>query len=191
MRSPLIDWQVSWERDVTADEHVELAAFIRATHGAAGSPYAELFEGRRSWPGVRPELRVIGRDAAGCAAHVGMLRRFVRVGEVDQLVAEIGMVAVRPDLQKTGVGLEAAHRMLAVLRDLGAPYAFGTAREEVLRFYRAAGSYVLPGVRLRTFDSLRPWTLHTSDDRVLITPIAAAVEDWPAGDIVDRNGQEL
>jgi hypothetical protein len=44
---------------------------------------------------------------------------------------------------------------------------------------------------VRTFDSLRPWTLHVSDEIPVITPTAASVRDWPAGDAIDRNGLEL
>lgn len=187
-----IEWITAWEKDLSPEVHDELAAFLRMTFNGIGTPEAELFAGRRSWAGARPELRVYGRNASGAiVAHIGVLRRYVLIGDVSQLVAEGGLVAVHPDLQRTGVGTELASPVRAALRRLKVPFAFGTCSEDVVPFYLALGAHRLEGVRVRTLDSCEPWCLRLRDLPVLITPLEAGLEQWPAGDVLDRNGQEV
>lgn len=186
-----MDWRVRWEKDIPESDHLELTKLLRRTCEEEFPDHAGIYEGARSWPGIRPELRVTAHDDDGVAAHICMLRRFLRIGDAEQLVAEIGLVTVRRDLRRTGIGLDAGKRILAVLHELKVPFAFGTVRPEVLHFYTATGSHVVRGARVRSFDHTHPWRSCFDDSVALITPIAASVEEWPPGDVIDRNGEIL
>jgi len=74
-------------------------------------------------------------------AHLGILRRFLRVAERDasQLVGGVGLVAVDPDLQGRGFGAELLARTALTLRALDLPFGFLTCDEQVAGFYAAAG----------------------------------------------------
>jgi nodulation protein A len=185
-------WITAWEKDISPETHEELATLLGTTFAGIDAPEAGLFSHKRSWAGARPELRVYGRCASGTVgAHVGMLRRYVRIGEVDQLVAEIGLVAVRSDLQRSRIGMEGAGPTLRALRSLDVPFAMGTCREEIVPFYLSLGAHRREGVRVRTLDNVEPWRLRTLELPTLIFPVNEGIEKWPAGDIIDRNGQEV
>ncbi|MGY3461479.1 N-acyltransferase NodA [Bradyrhizobium sp. LM3.4] len=115
---PPVRWRLCWENELQLADHIELSDFFRKTYGPTGAFNAQPFEGHRSWAGARPEIRAIGYDDRGVAIHIGALRRFIKVGEVDLLVAELGLYGVRPDLE--GLGISHSIRvMYPVLRDLG------------------------------------------------------------------------
>nr|CAH04364.1 hypothetical protein [Ensifer sp. BR816] len=99
-----VRWKLCWENELQVADHVELAEFFRKTYGPTGEFNAKPFEGSRSWAGARPELRAIAHDSYGVAAHMGVLRRFIKVGAVDLLVAELGLYGVRPELERLGIG---------------------------------------------------------------------------------------
>lgn len=96
------------------DTHAELAALLRAAY----PHFPDHFAGRRSWSYVRPEVRVVGRAGRGVIATAGALRRFIEVGGQDQLVAIVGLVAVHPEHQATGVGTTLMARVAGALADL-------------------------------------------------------------------------
>ncbi|KAA3448414.1 acyltransferase [Mesorhizobium sp. SARCC-RB16n] len=190
-------WRLCWENELSLDDHVELAAFFRAIYGPTGIFNAKPFEGSQSWGGARPELRAIGYDSKGVAAHIGLLRRFIRIGAIDLLVAELGLYGVRPDLE----GLWIAHSvrvMHPVLRELNVPFAFGAVRpalqQHVARFSRHGLATIMAGISLR---STLPRALldkpptRTEDVVLIVLPIAQPMSEWPAGTIIDRNGPEL
>ncbi|ARO32384.1 nodulation NodA-like domain-containig protein (plasmid) [Rhizobium sp. NXC14] len=129
MRSQ-VRWKLCWENELQLADHVELSDFFRKTYGPTGLFNAKPFEGSRSWAGARPELRAIGYDQSGVAAHMGLLRRFIKVGTVDLLVAELGLDGVRPDLEGLGIG-HSLSIVLPTLQELGVPFAFGTVRPEL------------------------------------------------------------
>ncbi|MGY5809874.1 NodA family N-acyltransferase [Rhizobium sp. LEGMi198b] len=196
MRSE-VRWRLCWENELELVEHVELADFFRMTYGPTGAFNAKPFEGSRSWAGARPELRLIGYDANGVAAHMGLLRRFIKVGTTDQLVGELGLYGVRRDLEGLGLG-HSIHAMLPVLQELAVPFAFGTVRpalqKHVERFGRHGPLTILSGIRVRsTLPEARldkPPT-RIEDALVIVLPIGRSMSDWPTGTTIDRNGPEL
>ncbi|WFU51801.1 NodA family N-acyltransferase [Sinorhizobium terangae] len=192
-----VRWSLCWENELQLSDHIELTEFFRKAYGPTGAFNAKPFEGSRSWAGARPELRAIAYDSRGIAAHMGLLRRFIKVGEVDQLVAELGLYGVRPDLEGLGIA-HSIHVMLPVLQELGVPFAFGTVRhalrKHVERFARYGLVTILSGVHVRfTLPEARldkPPT-RTEDALVIVLPVGRSMSDWPAGTTIDRNGPEL
>ncbi|MFD2345865.1 NodA family N-acyltransferase [Sinorhizobium terangae] len=192
-----VRWTLRWESELQLDDHVELASFFRKTYGPTGAFNAKPFEGSRSWAGARPELRAIAYDSNGVAAHMGLLRRFIKVGEVDLLVAELGLYGVRPDLE--GLGISHSLRvMYPVLQQLRVPFGFGAVRhalqKHVERFGRHVPATVLSGIRVRsTLPDARldlPPT-RIEDVLVVVFPVESAMSDWPTATFIDRNGPEL
>ncbi|ARQ13185.1 nodulation protein NodA 1 (plasmid) [Rhizobium etli] len=196
MRSQ-VRWKLCWENELQLADHVELSDFFRKTYGPTGLFNAKPFEGSRSSAGARPELRAIGYDQSGVAAHMGLLRRFIKVGTVDLLVAELGLYGVRPDLEGLGIG-HSIHALSPTLQDLQVPFAFGAVRPElrrhVERFGRRGPVTVLSEIRVRsTLPDARldkPPT-RVEDPLVIVLPVGRPMSDWPTGTMIDRNGPEL
>ncbi|MER8383006.1 MULTISPECIES: NodA family N-acyltransferase [unclassified Mesorhizobium] len=195
---PQVQWKLCWENELQLSDHVELAQFFRNTYGPTGASNAEPFEGSRSWAGARPELRAIAYDSSGVAAHMGILRRFIKVDAVDLLVAELGLYGVRPDLEGLGIA-HSIHVMLPILQELGVPFAFGTVRDalrnHVERFARRYSPLaVLSGIRVR---STRPEArldlppTRIDDALTIVLPVGRPISEWPTGTMIDRNGPEL
>nr|CDY73166.1 N-acyltransferase [Bradyrhizobium sp. ARR773] len=193
-----VRWRVAWENELSLADHLELSDFFRKTYGRTGEFNAKPFECGRSWAGARPELRIIGYDAHGVAAHMGALRRFIKVGEVDLLVAELGLYGVRPDLE--GLGITHSMRvMYPELQKLGVPFGFGTVRhalkEHVTRLLARPGlATIISGIRVRStladvYQNVSPTRIE--DVLVLVLPFGQSISDWPTGTIIDRNGPEL
>ncbi|NGO53312.1 NodA family N-acyltransferase [Allomesorhizobium camelthorni] len=192
-----VRWKLCWENELQLADHFELSDFFQNTYGPTGAFNAKPFEGGRSWAGARPELRAIAHDAHGVAAHIGILRRFIKVDEVDLLVAELGLYGVRPDLEGLGIG----HSMRVaspVLRQLGVPFAFGTVRHALRnhleRFCRDGLATLVSGVRVRS--TLADVCLdlpptRVEDVLVVVVPIGRSMSEWPSGTLIDRNGPEL
>ena len=65
----MVTWATHRECELDTVDHRRIAFMLRATF----PPYTSSFLGRRSWLGARPELRVVGYDGAGIAAHAGVL----------------------------------------------------------------------------------------------------------------------
>ncbi|RRH91917.1 NodA family N-acyltransferase [Mesorhizobium tamadayense] len=192
MRSD-VRWRLCWENELRLADHVELSDFLRKTYTEAVD--VKPFEGGQSWAGVRPEFRAIGYDSNGIAAHICMLRRFIKVGEVDLLVAEVGLYGVRQDLEGISLSMSAVY---PVLQQLGVPFAFGTIqpamRNHVERFCRDGRATILSGVRVRStspgvYLDLPP--TRVEDVLVFVVPIGRSMSEWPSGTLIDRNGSEL
>nr|CAJ41281.1 NodA protein [Bradyrhizobium sp. C10-2] len=195
---PQLQWRTYWENDLQLADHVQISEFFRSAYGPTGAFNAKPFEGNRSWAGARPELRVVGYDDCGVAAHIGALRRFIKVGGIDLLVAELGLYAVRPDLE--GLGISHSMRvMYPVLQELGVPFGFGTVRHELKEhIFRLLGrpglATIVPGIRVRStlpdiYANLPPTRV---DDALLVVfPIARSMSEWPTGTVIERNGPEL
>lgn len=182
----MIAWSPAWEDDVGDDEHAALARLFARCYPRSRTP----FTGARSWSSARPELRIVGRAGGRPVAHLGILRRFLRIAERDasQLVGDVGLVAVDPDLQGRGIGAELLARAAAVLRALELPFGFLTCGEHVAPFYAAAG-----WARVSN-----PTRMIRADGRVqvyggasMVLPVHAPLDAWPAGGTVDRNGLEV
>ncbi len=133
-----VRWKLCWENELQRADHIELAEFFQKTYGPTGEFNAKPFEGSRSWAGARPELRAIAYDSSGVAAHMGVLRRFIKVGALDLLVAELGLYGVRPDLERLGIGYS-IQVLLPTLKELDVPFAFGTARHALQRHVERLG----------------------------------------------------
>nr|AFJ42531.1 NodA [Mesorhizobium plurifarium] len=196
MRSQ-VRWKLCWENELQLSDHIELAEFFRRTYGPTGAFNAKPFQGSRSWAGARPEFRAIAYDSSGVAAHMGLLRRFIKIDGSDLLVAELGLYAIRPDLE--GLGLSSSFRVvLPVLQELGVPFGFGTVRPAlhnlVARFGRGGLVIVKSGIRVRSTlqEALldKPPT-RIDDAFVLVVPVGRPISDWPEGEMIDRNGPEL
>ncbi|OAF09202.1 acyltransferase [Bradyrhizobium centrolobii] len=198
MRSEM-RWRLCWESELELADHIELSEFFRKAYGANGEFNAKPFEGGRSWAGARPELRVIAYDSQGIAGHAGVLRRFIKVGTVDVLVAEIGLYAVRRDLEGRGVTYHGAiHFMYPTLQELGVPFGFGGVRpamqKHVERIGRHGFATVFTGMRVRSTQPdiyLNVPATRDEDVLVVVLPIAQSMGDWPAGTTIARNGPEL
>ncbi len=193
-----VQWSRRWESELQLSDHAELAEFFRNSYGPTGAFNAQPFEGNRSWAGARPEVRIIGYDARGVAAHVGLLRRFIKIGGVDLLVAELGLYAVRPDLE--GQGISHAMRVTyPILHELGVPFGFGTVRPALAKHMtrlvaRQGLATLMSGIRVRSthpdvYPNLSP--IRIEDVIVVVFPVGRAISEWPAGTIIDRNGPEL
>ncbi|RUU14288.1 NodA family N-acyltransferase [Mesorhizobium sp. USDA-HM6] len=192
-----VRWKLCWENELQLSDHIELTEFFQRTYGPTGVFNAKPFEGSRSWAGARPELRAIAYDSSGVAAHIGLLRRFIKIDAVDLLVAELGLYGVRPDLE--GLGISHSFRaVLPVLQELGVPFGFGTVRpalhKHVARFGRHGAAIVKSGIRVRsTLPDARldkPPT-RMEDPLVIVLPVGRPISDWPAGAMIERNGPEL
>jgi len=196
---PPLHWKTYWENELRPDDHAQLAEFFRVVYGAENRSNARIFEGNRSWAGARPELRIIGYDARGVAAHYGVLRRFIRLGTVDQFVAEVGLYAVRSDLEGSGISRHAAMNVVyPTLRMLKVPFGFGTVRHELRRHLERMGRHghgrVLSGMRVRSTApqvAFETPQMRVEDVLVAVIPIECSMDDWPAGTLIDRNGPEL
>nr|ACH88410.1 NodA [Bradyrhizobium sp. C18] len=193
-----VQWSLRWENELQLADHAELAEFFRNSYGPTGEFNARPFEGNRSWAGARPELRVIGHDARGVAAHLGLLRRFIKVGGVDLLVAELGLYAVRPDLE--GLGIAHSMRvMYPAMQELGVPFGFGTVRpaleKHLTRLVERQGlGTLISGIRVRSaHPDLHPdlSPIRIEDVLVVVFPVGRSISEWPAGTMIDRNGPEL
>nr|CAD29657.1 nodulation protein A [Sinorhizobium meliloti bv. medicaginis] len=192
-----VQWKLCWENQLERADHEELSEFFRKSYGPTGAFNAKPFEGGRSWAGARPERRAIAYDSVGVASHMGVLRRFIKVGETDLLVAELGLYAVRPDLERMGIA-HSVGALTPTLRELGVPFAFGTVRHamrnHVERYCHNGMASVLTGVRVRSsiaeVSPDHPST-RTEDPLVVIFPVGRPLSEWPPGTLIERNGSEL
>ncbi|MCC8954641.1 NodA family N-acyltransferase [Bradyrhizobium sp. Pear77] len=193
-----VQWSLRWENELQLADHADLADFFRKSYGPTGALNAQPFEDNRSWPGARPEVRIIGDDARGVAALIGPLRRLIKIGGIDLLVAELGLYAVRPDLE--GLGISHSMRvMYPALQELGMPFGFGAVRpaleKHLTRLVGRQGlATLMSGVRVRStqpdvYPNLSP--IRIEDELVVVFPLGRPIGEWPAGTIIDRNGPEL
>jgi nodulation protein A len=182
-----LTWTMTWEDDVTADEHAALAAMLaRAYHWHAGQ-----FRGTRSWSGARPEARIVGSAGQRPVAHLGLLRRFLRVPDSGSsvLIGDVGLVAVDPDFQGQGIGSRLLDRSTRAMTGLALPFGFLTCRLEVVPFYRSGGWQQAHGQVTRMIDNSQRPEIYAGPAMVL--PVHGRMADWPHGCLLDRNGLEV
>ncbi|TWX35027.1 GNAT family N-acetyltransferase [Frigoribacterium sp. ACAM 257] len=174
------------EGDLTLDDHEALAAMLARTFDS----YDHWYAGARSWAGMQPELRVVARHGDVVVAHAGLRRQFVTVGETDLLVTAVGMVAVSPAAQGTGLGGELLRQVDAALERLGSRFGLLETGEAVQGFYRRAGWLPLHAVtgHYTAFSADGAGVLVSQDEGWLIREVGATAAEWPAGDI-RWNGQ--
>ncbi|MEV8636622.1 GNAT family N-acetyltransferase [Streptosporangium sp. NPDC051023] len=179
-----LSWTLTWENDISDEWHEALTGMLARAYPRS----AELFRERRSWSGARPEARVVGSVDDRPVAHLGLLRRFLRVPETGAslLVGDVGLVAVDPDFQGTGVGRELLGQTTRALTDLGLPFGFLTCRPALVPFYRSGGWQLVDGQVTRMIhNDHHSWVYHGPG---MALPVHAPMSDWPREDTVDRNG---
>jgi nodulation protein A len=179
-------WALTWEDDLTADEHGGIATLL-----AQAFPRSRTgFTGTRSWSSGRPELRLVAWRDGRAVAHLGILRRFLRVPEraASVLVGDVGLVAVAPQERGTGLGRELLRRGDDVLRRLDVPFGYLTCGEHVAAFYQGCGWVrASGGTRMIRADG----RVQVYGGASMVREVRASLADWPDGCLVDRNGLEI
>ena len=177
-----IRWEVVEESALSLADHEAIAAML----GQAFPDWSHWYVGGRSWSGMQPERRIIARDADGVVlAHVGVRRMFVTAAGRDLLVACVGLVAVTPSLQGTGLGRELMTRTDAVLEGLRVPFGFLQTGEARVPFYVRVGWHLLEDT-VATFSAFTAdgaGVTNTEDEGWLIRAVDTALEDWPGSPV--------
>lgn len=187
-----VRWECRWEGGFSAAEHTEIAEHLALTLGQVRAEDAEFFRDGCSWAGGRPEFRLLGWDEDGLAAHIGVLRRYLRVGAVDQPVADLGLFAVRPDSQRRKLGSELLTELRAILVDLDVPFGFLNCRPQLIDFYERNGWQLLAErTTVRQVDPRDPRLVVAFQKPTFVLPVKSSLDTWPAGDVIDRNGLEV
>jgi nodulation protein A len=175
------EWTSVWEDDV--DDHAELAALLGRAFPRSRTPFGDT----RSWSSARPERRLVGRQDQQVVAHAAVLRRFLQIDGRAQLVGDVGLVAVDPAQQGTGLGAALLAQTREELCGLGMPFGFLTCGEHVAGFYSRGGWVRVPG----------PTRMIRADGRMqvyggvsMVLALAMPIDAWPSGRI-DRNGWEV
>jgi len=177
-----LTWERRFETALAPAELEEITGLLqRAFPGHQGGI-------RRGWSGERPELRLLGRDRGRLVAHIGILRRFIRVRATDAavLVGDVGLVCVDPEQQGGGLGRVLMERTAAELIALGVEFGTLTTGEDRAGFYQAVGwvravNPVLHAIDLR--NSVEAFT-----GPLMFRPVSGA--SWPEGEL-ERNGREI
>ncbi|MEJ2864435.1 GNAT family N-acetyltransferase [Actinomycetospora flava] len=179
---PAVRWTHHWETALEAPEHRALAGLLARSYPATPT----VFSREHSWAGARPELRVLGRRDGRIVAHAAVVRRFLRTPGPSVLVGDVGLVAVHPDEQGTGLGAELMDAVAMTLAELGLPFGFLTCDPDVRPFYRRCGWTPL-AERVR---SIRVDDLVEDRRHGMVLPVHRSLGDWPAGSVT-RDGQEI
>jgi len=179
-------WRLRWEADLSRDEHDAVAALLSRIYPDHAATFAE----GRSWSGARPEGRVIGYSEDRPVAHLGFLRRMLRINDDSSLlVGDVGLVGVDPSLHRSGIGLRLLEEVSISFHDLALPFGFLTCRPDVVRFYERAGWRELPGQVTRMIDN--DLQLETYTGPALALSVRAPLSEWPSGHTVIRDGLEV
>lgn len=175
-----------FEGELTLDDHEAVAAML----SRAFPDYSHWYQGSRSWAGMQPELRVIARSGDVVVAHAGLRRVFVTVGETDIAVTCVGMVAVSPILQGTGLGAQLMRLVDSALERLGSSFGVLETGEHTVPFYAKHGWQGLPELTgtYNAFSADGAATLVTSQGGWLVRPCGTTVDQWPEG-ALHWNGQ--
>jgi nodulation protein A len=185
-------WELRWEGSLSAAEHEKMADLLGLALGQVRPADADIFVAGRSWAGARPEFRLLAHDEVGIAAHIGVLRRYLRIGATDVAVADLGLFAVRPDSQRRKLGSELLAELQQVLLELGVPFGFLNCRPDLINFYSRNGWQLLPAeVCLRQVHPGDPLQLLTIGGPAFFLPVTASLDSWPAGEVIDRNGWQV
>ncbi|WP_241990750.1 GNAT family N-acetyltransferase [Cryobacterium gelidum] len=179
-------WTLRWEADLSRDEHDALATLLSCIYPEHHATFAE----GRSWSGARPEGRVIGYSEDRPVAHLGFIRRTLRINEDSSLlVGDVGLVGVEPSLHGSGIGLRLLEEASTSFHNLALPFGFLTCRPSVVPFYERGGWKELPGQATRMIDNdLQP---ETYTGPALALPVLASMSEWPSGQTVIRDGLEV
>ncbi|ASD23396.1 hypothetical protein B7495_15820 [Cryobacterium sp. LW097] len=181
-----IEWTLRWEADLSADDHTALAALFARYYPEDHA----TFTGTRSWMGARPEARVIGYHDGRPVAHLGFVRRMLRLESGgSQLVGDVGLVGVDPDYQGTGLGRRLLAEAATALTGQGLPFGYLTCAPELVAYYAGGGWRQSPGQVTRMIDTrMRPVTF---TGPAMVLPVAAPFSKWPTGQTIIRDGLEV
>ena len=182
-----VQWSHPWENDLTLVDHADLSLLLQLAF-----PWtSDYFTGSRSWACNRPERRVIARAAGQAVGHAGILRRFLRIDGVDQLVGEVGLLAVHPDWEPSDLSYRLATQVGAALAELRVPFGFFNSNSDVATFYTGVGWKALPPETMtRTPTVHSPFEASLIGSLAVVLPVTATIDRWPAGDVIDRHGFE-
>jgi nodulation protein A len=182
---PELTWRLQWAADLSPADHDSLTALLLRIYPMR----AKTFRDGRSWSGAIPEARVVGYDGARPVAHLGFLRRHLRIDDGSLVVGDTGLVGVDPDYRGSGLGLQLLNECAAALRQLALPFGFLTCGHDVVPFYQRGGWQLLPGQVTRMIDNdLQP---ESFTGPTLALPVTARIEEWPTGRTVVRDGLEV
>jgi nodulation protein A len=181
-----IEWTLRWEADLGTDDHTALAALFARYFPRDHA----TFTGARSWMGARPEARVIGYDGDRPVAHIGFVRRMLRLESGgSQLVGDVGLVGVDPDYQGLGLGRQLLAETALALDGQELPFGFLTCAPELVPFYTAGGWRQSVGQVTRMIDTrMRP---ETFTGPAMVLPVTASFAQWPAVPTIVRDGLEV
>ena len=181
-----IEWTLCWEADLSTADHTALAILFARYYPEEQA----TFTGARSWMSARPEARVIGYDEGRPVAHIGFVRRMLRVQSGGSLqVGDVGLVGVDPDYQGTGLGRRLLAETTARLTELSLPFGFLTCATSVVPFYEKGGWRQAGGQVTRMLGLDHSPEEYTGPAMVL--PVTAPFREWPAGQTVIRDGLEV
>ncbi len=190
-RSPDRRGQPAWlsrrlvrEDDLTEGEHRAIRELLVSSFPENATAFSAT-----SYLGARPEYRLWLEDTQGeILAHLDFERRLVGVGADEVLVAGIGEVAVRPDLQGRGLGralMQELRRVLAV--DTPAQFGLLYCLEEVAGFYARTGWH-------RVYQPTRSADPHSGEvyeeiETTFVLPGTEPLERWPGVGTIDLRGE--
>ena len=180
-------WVRRWETDLSSGEHAALCALLLRIY----PQHASTFGDGRDFSGARPEGRVIGLRDGEPVAHLGFMRRTLRLDDGDDsvLCGDVGLVGVDPASQRQGLGLALLDETHRVFQRLSLPFGFLTCRPAVVPFYEKGGWIRMNGQVARMLDNdLRPEVNHGP---ALVLPVTAPLSDWPSLRTVVRDGLEV
>lgn len=178
-----MDWTLIPEPELSP----ALEASIRNMLVASFPDYVEFFSANSYW-GSTPEYRLLGLDGSDQpAAHLEFGYRQIMVGEAPFQIAGIGAVAVHPSYQGKQVGKAMfAYLREHLLKNSRVDFGFLGCREEVVKFYTAAGfTRVNQSVYNLNPDSQ---TWETYHGPTLIMPVHKSLAQWESHGLIHLNG---
>ena len=176
-----------WETDLSPAEHASLSLLLARIY----PDHSHTFTDGRDFSGARPEGRVIGIRHDEPVAHLGFMRRTLRLDDGDDsvLCGDVGLVGVDPVGQGRGLGTRLLEETQHVFEKLSLPFGFLTCRPAVVPFYERAGWVRMHGQVSRMLDNdLRP---EVNTGPALVLPVVAPLSDWPHNRTVVRDGLEV
>jgi nodulation protein A len=147
---------------------------------------ADFFRASSFW-GPRPTHRLWLEDAdSALVAHLDLEIRTIQAGEDEVIVAGVGEVATKPDLQGQGLGRRLMAELLSRLSDpLQVDFGMLQCGNQVAGFYRATGWSRIDAPVRAIHPVSQQW--ETVTNNVMIAPGLCSIADWPEG-AVDLRG---